>query len=113
VCNGKIVLGILTFVYLVCYRFAIRLIPFLFLMYFFFQISVQLKTGSKVKEEIDKRFIVLEKNRGSKVALIFSSINIPKENWVSRFWDMNDDPNYSCNQYFQKYFDVGEISVRH
>lgn len=83
-----------------------------FLLVFSYQIFIQLYTGRVVKIQIDKRFKEVELNRGSNKLLILNPIEIPDKNWVSRFWDMEDDPNNFFNQSFQKYFNTGNIIVK-
>lgn len=84
----------------------------LFLSYFTYQIFIQLHTGYSIKKQIDQRFSVLESNKGKNIDLNFKPINIPNQNWVSRFWDMKENPDYFSNKYHQRYFNTGKIFLR-
>lgn len=88
-----------------------RFLSITFICYFLFQISIQLRTGYEIKNLIDQRFLVLEANKGKADSVIFNSIIIPSNNWVSRFWDMRDNSEYVSNKYYQKYFETGPILV--
>lgn len=89
-----------------------RVFILFFILFFSHQILIQLYTGRKVKIQMDNRFKLVEMYSGNNIPLILPSIEIPSENWVSRFWDMEDDPKNFFNQSFQKYFDTGEIMVK-
>lgn len=80
-----------------------------FLSYFTYQITIQLLTGFRIKEQMDQRFMVLESNRGKNIELYFEPIEIPNQNWVSRFWDFGNSPTDISNVYYQKYFNIGRI----
>ncbi|MDP3200378.1 MAG: DUF6056 family protein [Algoriphagus sp.] len=80
-----------------------------FLLYFIYQISIQLITGNLVYNEIEERYTYLEDHRGSPDIIYFQKVIIPDDNWVSRFWDIEANPDYYNNQYHQRYFGTGEI----
>ena len=88
--------------------------PLLIFTFLFFanQMIIQLITGRSIKIEIDKRFEIMEANRGSNMELCFAPIIIPSNNWVSRFWDISEDPTYSSNIHHQQYFETGKIKLK-
>ena len=87
-----------------------KLSLFLFLLFFSYQIWIQLITGAEVKKSIDQRFQVLETNRGRDIELKLEPVQIPDKNWVSRFWDI--DPRYASNVYYERYYSIKKVTIQ-
>jgi hypothetical protein len=83
---------------------------FFFLLFFSYQIWIQLTTGAEVKKSIDQRFQILETNRGRDIDLVLDPIQIPDKNWVSRFWDI--DPKHPSNVYYERYYSIKKVTIK-
>lgn len=86
-----------------------QLALFSFALFFIYQISLQLISGNIVMKEIHNRYTFLESKRGTNDLIYVDQIHIPSHNWVSQFWDIESDPDFFNNRYFQNYFDTGDI----
>ena len=89
-----------------------NMVGMIFSIYFIFIIIEQLQLGREVKIQMDERYSYLESFSGSKGLVVLNKINIQDRNWVSRFWDIEEDSTYFNNRYHQRYFNTGPIILK-